>query len=64
MQRNLIKGISPCNPVDLDREYVQFTVDYAIERQFNHYHFVGPTHHPMKGNADGIIFYRKYARFN
>ncbi len=64
MKRELIRGISPCNPVDLDREYVRFTVDYAIEHHFNHYHFVGPTHHPVKGNVDGIILYRKYAQFN
>lgn len=57
-------GISTCNPVDFDKEYLLHTARYAIKRGFNHYQFIGPIHNPVKGNIDGMIFYRKYARFN
>ena len=61
---NKIHGIAVCNPVDLDRDYLRFTADYAIRHKVNHYQFVGPIHNPEKGNIDGMLFYRKYARFN
>ena len=28
--RNIIKGISAVNPVDVERDYLLFTVDYCI----------------------------------
>ncbi len=59
-----MKGISVCNPVDFDKDYLVRTANYAIEHGFNHYQFIGPIHNPDKGNIDGMIFYRKYARFN
>lgn len=61
---NKIKGIAVCNPVDLDRDYMLFTADYAIKHGINHYQIVGPIHNPEKGNIDGMTFYRKYAQFN
>lgn len=61
---NKIKGIAVCNPVDLDRDYMLFTADYAIEHGINHYQIVGPIHNPEKGNVDGMTFYRKYSQFN
>ncbi len=59
-----INGIAVCNPVDLDREYMLFTADYAISHGINHYQIVGPIHNPEKGNIDGMLFYRKYSQFN
>lgn len=61
---NRINGIAVCNPVDLDREYMLFTADYAISHGVNHYQIVGPIHNPEKGNIDGMTFYRKYSQFN
>ena len=62
--RNKINGIAVCNPVELDREYMLFTADYAIAHGINHYQIVGPIHNPEKGNIDGMTFYRKYSQFN
>lgn len=59
-----INGIAVCNPVDLDRDYMLFTADYAISHGVNHYQIVGPIHNPEKGNIDGMVFYRKYSQFN
>ncbi len=59
-----IQGISTCNPVDFDKEYLLYTAKYAIEHGCKHYQFIGPIHNPEKGNLDGMIFYRKYAQFN
>ena len=59
-----INGIAVCNPVDLDRDYMLFTADYAIKHGVNHYQIVGPIHNPEKGNIDGMLFYRKYSQFN
>ncbi len=64
MREMNMKGISTCNPVDFDKEYLLYTARYAIEHKFNHYQFIGPIHNPEKGNIDGMIFYRKYAQFN
>jgi hypothetical protein len=50
--------------VDFDKEYLLHTANYAIEHGFTHYQFIGPIHNPVKGNIDGMVFYRKYARFN
>ncbi len=62
--KNKIHGIAFCNPVDLDRDYMLFTADYAITHGVNHYQIVGPIHNPEKGNIDGMTLYRKYADFN
>lgn len=59
-----IKGISVCNPVDVDKEYLLFTVDYAIQNKFNHLQIIGPIHDGIKGNIDGMTLYRKYSCFN
>lgn len=59
-----INGISVCNPVDVDKDYLLYTVDYAIREGFNHIQYIGPTHDGVKGNIDGMTFFRKYASFN
>lgn len=60
----MIKGISVSNPVDFEREYLLHTVNYAIAHNQMHYQFIGPIHDPIKGNVDGMTFYRKYSQFN
>jgi hypothetical protein len=57
-------GISVLNPVDIEEEYLNFTVDYAIEKKYNHIQFIGPIHNNVKGNIDGMTFYKKYSQFN
>lgn len=57
-------GISVCNPTVFDRDYLLKTADYAIHHGVKHYQFIGPIHNPEIGNVDGMVFYRKYARFN
>jgi len=57
-------GISVCNPTVLDRDYLLKTADYAIQHGVKHYQLIGPIHNPEIGNVDGMVFYRKYARFN
>ena len=59
-----INGISVCNPVNLDRDHLLRTAEYAIQHGVKHYQFIGPIHNPEVGNVDGMVFYRKYARFN
>ncbi len=59
-----IKGMSMCNPVDLERDYLIYTAKYAIKHGYTHFEMIGPTHHPVKGNADGMMYYRKYSQFN
>ena len=60
----MIKGISVLNPVDIEREYLNFTVDYAIKNGYDHFQFIGPIHDGVKGNIDGMTFSRKYSEFN
>lgn len=60
----MMKGISTLNPVDVEREYYLYTVDYAIKHGFDHYQLIGPIHDGIKGNVDGMTFSKKYARFN
>ncbi len=60
----MINGISVCNPVEVDKEYLMYTVDYAIKNGFNHIQYIGPTHDGVKGNIDGMTFFRKYNQFN
>ncbi len=59
-----IKGMSMCNPVVLDRDYLISTARYAIENGYTHFEMIGPTHDPIKGNCDGMMYYRKYSQFN
>ena len=59
-----INGISVCNPVNLDRDHLLRTAEYAITHGVTHYQFIGPIHNPEVGNVDGMVNYRKYARFN
>ncbi len=64
MSRKMMKGISTLNPVDVERDYYLFTVDYAIKHGFDHYQLIGPIHDGIKGNVDGMTFSKKYAQFN
>jgi len=64
MHNEKIKGIAVCNPVDIDKDYILFTVDYAAKMGFNHMQIVGPIHDAVKGNIDGMTLYRKYSSFN
>lgn len=59
-----VRGISVANPVDVEKNYLMETVDYAIKNGYNRFQFIGPIHNPVKGNVDGITLYEKYARFN
>lgn len=62
--RKMIKGMSALNPVDVERDYLMYTVDYAIEHGFDHYQLIGPIHDGVRGNIDGMTFSKKYAQFN
>ena len=64
MHNKKIKGLAVCNPVDIDKDYLLFTVDYAAKMGFNHIQIVGPIHDAVKGNIDGMTLYRKYSMFN
>lgn len=59
-----IKGINVCNPVDVDKEYLLYTVEYAHQNGFNHIQINGPIHNYVKGNIDGMTPYKKYEEFN
>lgn len=59
-----IKGISVCNPVDVEKDYLLFTVDYAGKMGFDHMQVIGPIHNGVRGNIDGMTPYRKYSQFN
>jgi len=61
---NIVKGISFLNPVSVKEEYLKKCAAYAIEHGVKHFELIGPTHDPVKGNCDGMMFFRKYARFN
>jgi len=61
---DVIKGISVCNPVDVEKDYLLFTVEYAKKNESNHLQIIGPIHDAVKGNIDGMTFYRKYKEFN
>ena len=63
-EREIIKGISVSNPVDVEKDYLLYTVDYAAKKGFNHIQFIGPIHDHVKGNIDGMTLYRKYNQFN
>ena len=63
-KRDMIRGISVCNPVDVKEDYFLFTIDYAIEKKITHVQLIGPIHDYVKGNIDGMTPYRKYSQFN
>lgn len=58
------KGISFLNPVSVEENYLKKCAKYAIEHDQKHFELIGPTHHPTRGNCDGMMLYRKYAQFN
>ena len=43
-RKQIIKGITVCNPVDVDKDYLMFCVDYAAKIGMNHIQIVGPIH--------------------
>ena len=57
-------GISVLNPVNVEKDYLDFTVDYAIKLGFNHFQLIGPIHNNVRGNVDGMVYYKKYSQFN
>ena len=59
-----IKGISIINPDEVEEKYYNYCIDYAIKNNYNHIQITGPIHDAVKGNIDGMIFNKKYARFN
>ncbi len=61
---SILKGVSTINPWDVEKEYLDYTVDYAIAHGYEHYQLIGPIHDPVRGNIDGMTFSRKYAQFN
>lgn len=63
-QSKKIIGMSVCNPVDVDKDYLLYTVDYAGRLGFNHMQVIGPIHDSIKGNIDGMTPYRKYSQFD
>lgn len=60
----MAKGISVLNPVDIERDYLNYTVEYAIKNGYDHFQFIGPIHDGVKGNIDGMTFSKKYSVFN
>ncbi|MBR2036756.1 MAG: hypothetical protein IKA09_03415 [Lachnospiraceae bacterium] len=63
-RKQIIKGITVCNPVDVDKDYLMFCVDYAAKIGMNHIQIVGPIHDVIRGNIDGMTPYRKYCIFD
>ena len=59
-----IKGISIINPDEVEEKYYFKCIDYAAQNDYNHIQITGPIHDTVKGNIDGMIFNKKYARFN
>ena len=59
-----IKGISIINPDEVEEKYYFKCIDYAVQNGYNHIQITGPIHDAVKGNIDGMIFNKKYARFN
>lgn len=62
--KRFIKGISVINPDDVELNYYLYTVDYAIEHGYDHLQLIGPIHNYVRGNVDGMIYYKKYGEFN
>lgn len=59
-----MNGISVCNPVDIEKDYLMFTVEYAHKLGFDHLQVIGPIHNYVRGNIEGMTPYRKYSQFN
>ena len=59
-----MNGINIFNPVEIEKEYYLKVIDYAIKNGIDFFQINGPIHNPIKGNIDGMTFYRKYAQFN
>ena len=59
-----MNGINIFNPVEIEKEYYLKVIDYAIKNRIDFFQINGPIHNPIKGNIDGMTFYRKYAQFN
>lgn len=59
-----IKGISFLNPVRVEGNYLMKCAKYAVEHGIKHFELIGPTHDPIRGNCDGMMFFRKYSQFN
>ena len=59
-----MNGINIFNPVEIKKEYYLKVIDYAIKNRIDFFQINGPIHNPIKGNIDGMTFYRKYAQFN
>ena len=66
MNRNYedVRGISIINPDRVEREYYNYCIDYAINHGFNHIQITGPIHDFVRGNLDGMMYYKKYSEFN
>ena len=60
---NKIKGINVLNPVEVEKDYLLYTVEYAHKNGFNQIQINGPIHDVVKGNIDGMTPYRKYNSF-
>ncbi len=60
----MIKGLSVCHPVEMKKEYLLHTVEYAQKLGFDHIQICGPIHNGVKGNIDGMTAYRKYSQFD
>ena len=56
-----MNGINIFNPVEIAKEYYLKVIDYAIKNRIDFFQINGPIHNPIKGNIDGMTFYRKYA---
>ena len=59
-----IKGINVCNPVEVEKDYLLYTVEYAHKYGYNHIQINGPIHNHVIGNIDGMTPYRKYGGFD
>lgn len=64
MKEKKVRGINILNPVEVDRDYYLMAIDYAIANDYNHIQLNGPIHNLQRSNLDGMMFYRKYSRFN
>lgn len=64
MSEKKVRGINILNPVEVDRDYYLKAIDYAIANDYNHIQLNGPIHNLVRSNLDGMVFYRKYSRFN
>ena len=54
-----MKGISVCNPVDIEKDYLLYTIEYAHKIGIDHLQVIGPIHNYVRGNIEGMTPYRK-----